>query len=376
MSLDNIPRHGNPNGKVFGVEGDLTYSDNGFSYVKSGSQSNTLNVDWDVVIPPAPTPSITNTPSITPSRTPIITKTPNVTPTNTPTITPTNTSTSAGIFTPTPTNTITKTPVTTPTVTPSITVSRSKDPVYPPGVSPSPTNTNTQTPSTTPSNTPAISSFSLTITVNGSGTYSVNPNQSLYLSGDFISIDAYPGIKKDFSSATTNAGSINVQSIPYEDGIHGLITFYMNAYNKTVNLNFISQNRELYIVKNGNGSVTPSVGSNIYPIDSNVTLSASPDAGWAFYNWTTSTSGYYPNVNPTITVSQNIVATATFLQLKKVYANVDGIGNYSVTYITPLKSQQTASGNVGEAYFGGQYVLPGVCGIIVVSGGGLLEEAC
>lgn len=375
MSFDNIPRHGNPNGKVFGVQGDLTYSDNGFSYVKSGSQSNTLNVDWDAVIPPAPTPTITSTPTITPTRTPIVTRTPTVTPSRTPTNTPPVTQTNLAIFTPTPTPTLTPTPSITPTITPTVSGTSASTPPLPPGTSPTPTPTTSITPSITPSITATRSKYTLNISVNGGGTYDVNPNVPYYGVGESVIIRGHPNSSNDFSSATTNVGSVVVEPYILSDGIHGKVTLTVGAGDTSVTLNFISQNRQLFIVKNGNGSVTPSVGSNIYPIGTSVTLGAIPDSGWAFYNWTMSPYAFYSNANPTVTLSQNIVATATFLQLRKVYANVDGVGNYSVTYLDPFRSQYTLSGTVGEEYFGGQYVL-GVCGILVFSGGGLLSEPC
>lgn len=101
---DTIPSHGLPNGRAFGVIGQLFYSDTGETYIKSGSGSDTLNTGWSIyggsgpVVPtptPSPTATVTPTPgaSVTPTVTPTptitITPTITVTPTITPTITPT-----------------------------------------------------------------------------------------------------------------------------------------------------------------------------------------------------------------------------------------------------------------------------------------------
>jgi hypothetical protein len=100
------------------------------------------------VFPPAisPTPTPTNTPTVTPtpSITPTNTVTPSVTATLTPTSTETPTPTPTSTETPTPTPTVTDTPTPTPTVTDTPT----------PTPTPTVTDTPTQTPTETPTNTP------------------------------------------------------------------------------------------------------------------------------------------------------------------------------------------------------------------------------
>jgi len=83
MSKSNIPYHGNPNSRVFGIIGSTISTDEGKTYIKK--TKDTLNDGWVEYIEPSPTPTITPTVSITPSITPTITKTPTITPTRTPT---------------------------------------------------------------------------------------------------------------------------------------------------------------------------------------------------------------------------------------------------------------------------------------------------
>jgi hypothetical protein len=106
---EKIVVHGNPNSSVFGLLGNDVSTDEGKLYVKVDGDSK--NIGW-IEIPPTPTP--TQTVSITPSKTPIVTRQIFITPTpsltNSPTVTPTVT-TSRPLITPTPTNTPFKTQV-------------------------------------------------------------------------------------------------------------------------------------------------------------------------------------------------------------------------------------------------------------------------
>jgi hypothetical protein len=92
MYNSNIPYHGNPNSRVFGIIGSTISTDEGKTYIKKNK--DTLNEGWVEYIEPSPTPTNTPTVSITPSITPTLTKTP----TRTPTITPTPSQVDIGIF--------------------------------------------------------------------------------------------------------------------------------------------------------------------------------------------------------------------------------------------------------------------------------------
>lgn len=95
-----------------------------------------------------PTPTSTNTPTITP--TPTLTRTPTVTPTETSTPTPTKTPTVTPTATFTNTATVTPTPTRTPTVTPTMTATNTLTPTKTATVTVTPT----QTPTVTPTNDP------------------------------------------------------------------------------------------------------------------------------------------------------------------------------------------------------------------------------
>ena len=124
-----------------------------------------------------PTPTNTNTPSVTPTNTSTPTNTPSVTPTNTntpsvtPTIdlTPTNTPTNTNTPSVTPTNTntpsVTPTNTSTPTNTPSVTTTNTPTPSVTTTNTPtqSVTPTNTSTPTNTPTNTPTIGYYTYSL---------------------------------------------------------------------------------------------------------------------------------------------------------------------------------------------------------------------
>lgn len=108
---EKIVIHGNPNGSVFGLVGNDASTDEGKFYVKITDDSK--NIGWKE-IPPTPTP--TQTVSITPSKTMIVTRTPTPNATLPPTATPTISVTPS--ITPTSAPGSTRTPTPTPTNTP------------------------------------------------------------------------------------------------------------------------------------------------------------------------------------------------------------------------------------------------------------------
>lgn len=107
---EKIVIHGNPNGSVFGLIGNDTSTDDGKFYVKVSEDSK--NKGWKE-IPPTPTP--TQTVSITPSKTPIVTRTPTPNATILPTATPTISLTPS--VSPSSAPGTTRTPTPTPTLT-------------------------------------------------------------------------------------------------------------------------------------------------------------------------------------------------------------------------------------------------------------------
>jgi hypothetical protein len=59
---------------------------------------------------------------------------------------------------------------------------------------------------------------------------------------------------------------------------------------------------------NGGGNVTPEAGEHYYDIGSNATLSAAPNANWAFLNWTGAVSSNETSANVTMDIDKTVTA--------------------------------------------------------------------
>ncbi|MBI5650664.1 MAG: choice-of-anchor A family protein, partial [Chloroflexi bacterium] len=154
--------------------------------------NNYAVLDVQVIAPPTPTPTRTNTPTLTPTATatntptltPTATNTPTLTPTatatatatNTPTLTPTATATNTPTLTPTATATATATATNTPTLTPTATATATatNTPTFTPTATATATNTPTLTPTATATATPTDTP-TLTPTATATNTPTLTP---------------------------------------------------------------------------------------------------------------------------------------------------------------------------------------------------------
>lgn len=396
MSVESIPSHGNPNGKLFGVIGETSVNDDGEFYIKSGSEEDTLNVGWMNIPIPSVTPTTTTTPSITPTRTPIVTRnlTPVNSPTNTPTPTPTPSSTQYLIYTrtptPTPTNTPTITITNTATVTPTLTATLTPTPTNSETPTPTPTSTSpTPTPTPTPTATvtptisvtpsPTLPYFTLTTNSSGNGTLWPYENGTVIIpAGTQVAVYAEPDSNYNYSSFSVIdiPGAVS-SSITYSDGIYGTCQFTMPYNDCSITANFVLQNKTLQTGVNGSGTVSPSSGP--YSYGTNVSLIATPVTNNGFSHWvfggtSNPSDGSTSTATSNIYMTDNRTAVAYFLPLKAVYANVNSIGNWSVTFKNSSGNVVTESGTAPPQFFNSQITVS--CGTVVYSGGGLLDIPC
>ncbi len=146
--------------------------------------------------------------------------------------------------------------------------------------------------------TVVLREFTLSITIDGSGSVSKNPNQATYPYGTVVQLTAVASTGWTFSSWTGNiSGSTNPASIT------------MNG-NKSVTAHFMQNQYTLTITVVGSGSVTKTPNQATYPYGQVVTLTAVPGTGYLFSSWTGDVSG---SQNPTtITMNGNRVVTAHF----------------------------------------------------------------
>lgn len=375
MPVDSISTHGDPNGKVFGIVGEINENDTGDLYVKSGSQSDTLNVGWTKIMVPSHTPTISITPTRTPTRTPIVTRQlspgSSFTPTPTPTPTPTNTSYPEYTRTATPTNT--PTPTNTSTVTPSITQTPSS---Y---STPTPTPTNTPSITCSPTVTPSKNTYILSISKVGNGTVWPDGTGNISIPyGISVSIDADPDPTNDYTNfvVTGITGAVS-SSTTYSDGIYGNCQFIMPQNDCTLTASFSLQTKSLIMNTIGLGTVNPSSGT--YTYGTNVSIGATASINNTFSNWIFGGTSNPSDGSTTISgsniyMTDNRTATAVFIPLKIVYANVNSFGYWSVNYKNISGNIVTLSGNTGPQFYNSQISVG--CGIEVYSGGGLLNSGC
>ena len=140
--------------------------------------------------------------------------------------------------------------------------------------------------------------YSLTITNDGSGSVTKNPNQATYTYGQVVTLTAIPTTGWSFSSWTGDlTGSQNPKTITM-DG------------NKAVTAHFTANQYSLTITIDGSGSVTKNPNQATYTYGQVVTLTAVPGTGWAFSSWSGNLTG---STNPaSITMNGNKSVTAHF----------------------------------------------------------------
>jgi len=107
-------------------------------------------------------------------------------------------------------------------------------------------------------------------------------------------------------------------------------TVYMDK-DKTVTANFVEEGVTYYTLTmavTGSGTTTPAVGDHLYPADEVVDITATPDAGWEFVDWTGDVAE--PDSATTIvTMDADKTITANFSVLKVSYVltmNAEGGG--------------------------------------------------
>jgi uncharacterized repeat protein (TIGR02543 family) len=161
------------------------------------------------------------------------------------------------------------------------------------------TNDTAYVPITVTNGTVTLREFTLTITLDGSGSVTKNPNQATYAYGTVVQLTAVANSGWMFSSWTGNlSGSTNPTSITMTG-------------NKSVTAHFTANQYTLTITTTGSGSVTKNPNQATYTFGTVVILTAVPGTGWAFSTWTGDLTG---NQNPkTITMNGNKAVTAVFV---------------------------------------------------------------
>ena len=161
------------------------------------------------------------------------------------------------------------------------------------------TNDTAYVPITVTNGTVILREFTLSVTLDGSGSVTKNPNQAAYPYGTVVQLTAIADAGWVFSSWSGNlSGSANPASIT------------MNG-NRSVTAHFTQNQYTLTVTIDGSGSVTKNPNQATYTFGQVVTLTAVPGSGWGFSSWTGDLTG---SQNPkTITMNGNKAVTAHFL---------------------------------------------------------------
>jgi hypothetical protein len=142
--------------------------------------------------------------------------------------------------------------------------------------------------------------YTLTLAVNGNGTTTPPAGNYSYPAGTSVNLTATPSPGWQFTNWAGNVTSPSAANT----------TVVMDA-NKVVTANFsqiITYN--LAILINGGGNTTPAAGNYTYPAGTAVNITATPDAGWGFGNWSGDANGTAISVS--VTMSGNKTVTAIF----------------------------------------------------------------
>ena len=161
--------------------------------------------------------------------------------------------------------------------------------------------------------------YDLIVNDDGNGSASGDGN---YYQGQVVNINANPDSGWQFDnwsgSDTSTIANVNDPTT----------TITMNG-NYTITANFsVAPDVTLTMAVTGSGSTDPEVGDHTYPANTVVQITATPDSGWLFDNWT----GAVANSNSattTVTMNSNKTVTANFSPAAPVTLTMAVTGNGS-----------------------------------------------
>lgn len=146
------------------------------------------------------------------------------------------------------------------------------------------------------------SGYALAIDQQGNGTVVADPNLVSYACDETVTLTATPDPGWEFVSWSGDlAGSTNPASLTM-DGNKSVTAIFQQNPNTTFTLDVQAQ---------GNGTIVIEPEQSSYLIDTPVTLTATPNAGWEFVGWSGALSG---STNPVVLImDDNKVVTALFV---------------------------------------------------------------
>src|SRR5688572_3458995 len=164
--------------------------------------------------------------------------------------------------------------------------------------------------------------YPLTITIQGNGIVLRNPNYEQYPAGSMVTVASYPGTDDWLFSHWT--GDLTGTSNPANVQINGSTAITAHFVEKPT--------YSLTTAVNGQGTLTLNPPGGSYRSNSVVQITANPDVGSTFVNWTADASG---SANPlSITIDQNNTVTANFAELVAISTPPENVTTNSGSTVT------------------------------------------
>ena len=148
-----------------------------------------------------------------------------------------------------------------------------------------------------------VPTYPLSVTIQGSGSVAKSPNLQNYPAGTTVTLQATPDSGYEFDSWSGDAS-----------GSSETVEVVMDSA-KSVTATF-SQGERLSMNVQGNGTTTPAPGNHFYSNGQQVTLTATPDTGFGFAQWSCPGDAIDGSTSSqvTITMSTNKTVTAIFTE--------------------------------------------------------------
>jgi hypothetical protein len=159
-----------------------------------------------------------------------------------------------------------------------------------------------------------ICEYSLTISIDGNGEVTKNPDQETYEYGTIVELTATADTGWSFSHWNGDlTGSENPEEITIDSDKEVTAQFTINEYALTINIE-------------GNGSVIKDPNQEEYEYGTTVELTAVPGTGWSFSHWDGDITGSENPAN--ITIDEEKEVTANFsINYYSLTIDVDGQGD-------------------------------------------------
>jgi polygalacturonase len=148
--------------------------------------------------------------------------------------------------------------------------------------------------------TQTTQNYTLTTSVVGSGTITLNPSGGTYVSGTVVTVTATPNSGYTFTGwSGALSGTTNPTTVTMTANKSVTATFTQNVTNYTLTTNVV-----------GSGTITLNPTGGTYASGTVVTVTATPNSGYTFSGWSGALSG---STSPaTVTMDANKSVTATF----------------------------------------------------------------